>query len=119
MDAKFSLGGGDAGSEDGNNNNSVADTVKKVLFILGGGAAGNIGARFLGFNSTTGKTVGTLLGAALVAYFMFLNGGDEENAKEMLDEYNNASDTDRQAINEALDINGLGEALQGLQHDNT
>lgn len=120
MDAKFSMGGGGAdGSEDGNNNNSVADTVKKVLFVLGGGAAGNIGARFLGFDSTTGKTVGTLLGAALVAYFMFLNGGDEENAKEMLDEYNNASDTDRQAINEALDINGLAEALQGLQHDNT
>lgn len=119
MDAKFSMGGGGAdGSEDGNNNNSVADTVKKVLFVLGGGAAGNIGARFLGFDSTTGKTVGTLLGAALVAYFMFLNGGDEENAKEMLDEYNNASDTDRQAINEALDINGLAEALQGLQHDN-
>lgn len=119
MDAKFSLGGGADGSEDGNNNNSVADTVKKVLFILGGGALGNIGARFLGFDSTTGKTVGTLLGAALVAYFMFLNGGDEENAKEMLEEYNNASDTDRQAINEALDINGLAEALQDLQHDNT
>lgn len=119
MDAKFSMGGGGAdGSEDGNNNNSVADTVKKVLFVLGGGAVGNIGARFLGFDSTTGKTVGTLLGAALVAYFMFLNGGDEENAKEMLEEYNNASDTDRQAINEALDINGLAEALQGLQHDN-
>ena len=106
------LGGGDG--EEG----STMDTVKKVIAVLGGGVAGNVAARFLGFDSTTGKTVGTLLGAILVAYFMFLNGGDEQNAVEMLDEYNNASEQDKQVINEALDMPGLADALQKLYDEN-
>lgn len=98
----------------GDDDGTTMENVKKVLYVLAGGAAGNVGARFLGFNSTTGKTVGTLLGAVLVAYFMFLNGGDEEKATELLDEYNNADEADQQAINEALQLDGLGEALQEL-----
>lgn len=98
----------------GNGDGKTIDNVKKVLYILGGGAAGNIGARFLGFNRTTGKTVGTLLGAALVAYFMYLNGGDEEAATELLDTYNNASPIDQAAINEALDIPGYADSLKKM-----
>lgn len=113
IDASNAIGGVD-GNEDG----STVDTVKKVIAILGGGAAGNVAARFLGFDGTTGKTVSTLLGAALVAYFMFLNGGDENNAVEMLDEYNNASDLDKQVINETLMIDGLGDALQKIYDEN-
>lgn len=113
-----SKGGSNSGSNGGEEEGSTVDTVKKVIAVLGGGVAGNVIARFLGFNNTTGKTVGTLLGAALIAYFMFLNGGDEENAKEMLDEYNNATPQDKQIINEALDIPGLGEALQSLYDEN-
>lgn len=113
-----SFGGISGGANGGEAEGSTADTVKKVIAVLGGGVGGNVIARFLGFDSTTGKTVGTLLGAALIAYFMFLNGGDEENAKEMLDEYNNATPQDKQIINEALDIPGLGEALQSLYDEN-
>jgi len=98
----------------GNGDGATIDNVKKVLYVLGGGAAGNIGARFLGFDSTTGKTVGTLLGAALVAYFMYLNGGDEEAATELLDTYNNASPIDQAAINEALDIPGFADLLKKM-----
>lgn len=108
------FGGANGGEEEG----SVADTVMKVIAVLGGGVGGNVIARFLGFDSTTGKTVGTLLGAALAAYFMFLNGGDEKNAVEMLDEYNNASTQDKQIIEEALDFPGLGKALQSLYDEN-
>ena len=113
-----SKGGSNSGSNGGEEEGSTLDTVKKVIAVLGGGVAGNVIARFMGFDNTTGKTVGTLLGAALMAYFMFLNGGDEENAKEMLDEYNNATPKDKQIINEALDIPGLGEALQSLYDEN-
>lgn len=113
-----SKGGSNSGSNGGEEEGSTLDTVKKVIAVLGGGVAGNVAARFLGFDNTTGKTVGTLLGAALVAYFMFLNGGDEKNAVEMLDEYNNATPKDKQIINEALDIPGLGEALQSLYDEN-
>lgn len=112
------FGGSNGGSNGGEEEGSVAETVMKVIAVLGGGVGGNVIARFLGFNNTTGKTVGTLLGAALVAYFMFLNGGDEKNAVEMLDEYNNATPQDKQIINEALDIPGLGEALQSLYDEN-
>lgn len=112
------FGGSNGGSNGGEKEGSVADTVKNVIAVLGGGVAGNVAASFLGFNNTTGRTVGTLLGAALVAYFMFLNGGDEKNAVEMLDEYNNATPQDKQIINEALDIPGLGEALQSLYDEN-
>ena len=112
------FGGSKGGSNGGEEEGSTLDTVKKVIAVLGGGVAGNVAARFLGFDNTTGKTVGTLLGAALVAYFMFLNGGDEKNAVEMLDEYNNATPKDKQIINEALDIPGLGEALQSLYDEN-
>lgn len=112
------FGGSKGGSNGGEEEGSVAETVMKVIAVLGGGVGGNVIARFLGFNGTTGKTVGTLLGAALVAYFMFLNGGDEKNAVEMLDEYNNATPKDKQIINEALDIPGLGEALQSLYDEN-
>lgn len=112
------FGGSNGGANGGEDEGSVADTVMKVIAVLGGGVGGNVIARFLGFNNTTGKTVGTLLGAALVAYFMFLNGGDEKNAVEMLDEYNNATPQDKQIINEALDFPGLGEALQSLYDEN-
>lgn len=112
------FGGSNGGANGGGEEGSTADTVMKVIAVLGGGVGGNVIARFLGFNNTTGKTVGTLLGAALVAYFMFLNGGDEKNAVEMLDEYNNATPQDKQIINEALDIPGLGEALQSLYDEN-
>lgn len=112
------FGGSNGGSNGGEEEGSVAETVMKVIAVLGGGVGGNVIARFLGFNNTTGKTVGTLLGAALAAYFMFLNGGDEKNAVEMLDEYNNATPQDKQIINEALDIPGLGEALQSLYDEN-
>lgn len=112
------FGGSNGGANGGGEEGSTADTVMKVIAVLGGGVGGNVIARFLGFNNTTGKTVGTLLGAALVAYFMFLNGGDEKNAVEMLDEYNNATTQDKQIINEALDIPGLGEALQSLYDEN-
>lgn len=112
------FGGSNGGSNGGEEEGSVTETVMKVIAVLGGGVGGNVIARFLGFNNTTGKTVGTLLGAALVAYFMFLNGGDEKNAVEMLDEYNNATPQDKQIINEALDFPGLGEALQSLYDEN-
>lgn len=98
----------------GDDDGTTTENVKKVLYVLAGGAAGNIGARFLGFNSTTGKTVGTLLGAALVGYFMYLNGGDEKKAVELLDTYNNASEADQSAINEALQIDGYAELLQQM-----
>lgn len=113
-----SNGGSNGGANGGEEEGSVADTVMKVIAVLGGGVGGNVIARFLGFDSTTGKTVGTLLGAALVAYFMFLNGGDEKNAVEMLDEYNNASPQDKEVIRETLDFPGLGEALQSLYDEN-
>lgn len=112
------FGGSNGGSNGGEEEGSVAETVMKVIAVLGGGVGGNVIARFLGFDSTTGKTVGTLLGAALVAYFMFLNGGDEKNAVEMLDEYNNASPQDKEVIRETLDFPGLGEALQSLYDEN-
>ena len=112
------FGGSKGGSNGGEEEGSVDETVMKVIAVLGGGVGGNVIARFLGFNGTTGKTVGTLLGAVLVAYFMFLNGGDEKNAVEMLDEYNNATPHDKQIISEALDFPGLGEALQSLYDEN-
>jgi hypothetical protein len=93
-------------------------TLLKALAVLAGGAGGNIAARLLGFNGTAGKTVGTLAGALLVAYFMFLNGGDEDNAKEMLQEYSNASDEDRELINEALEIPEYAEALKKMYLEN-
>ena len=92
--------------------------MKKVIAILAGGVAGRIAAKFIGFDSTTGKNVGTLLGAVLVAYFMYLNGGDEDNAKEMLSEFNNASDTDQEAIKEALNIPGFAKQLQEVFNEN-
>lgn len=111
-----SNGGSNVDAEEGEG--STAETVMKVIAVLGGGVGGNVIARFLGFNGTTGKTVGTLLGAALVAYFMFLNGGDEKNAVEMLNEYNNASPLDKKVISETLDFPGLGEALKSLHDEN-
>lgn len=93
-------------------------TLLKALAVLAGGVGGNIAARLLGFNGTAGKTVGTLAGALLIAYFMFLNGGDEENAKEMLQEYSNASDEDRELINEALEIPEYADALQKMYLEN-
>lgn len=100
----------------GDGDGSTMATVGKVLAVLGGGAAGSFGAKFLGFDGAMGRTVGALLGATLVAYFMFLNGGDEQKATEMLDAYNTADEKDQEAINEALNIEGLAEALQQI-HD--
>ena len=97
----------------------IPKNVQIVIGLLAGGIGGRVGAKFLGFNSTTGKNVASLLGAVLVAYFMFLNNGDEENAKEMLAEYNNASSTDKKAIEEALDFEGLGEQLKQAYLENS
>lgn len=102
----------------GDGSGRITDNVKKVIAILGGGIAGRIVAKFIGFDSTTGKNVGTLLGAVLVAYFMYLNGGDEDNAKEMLSEFNNASDTDQEAIKEALNIPGFARELHNIFNEN-
>lgn len=102
----------------GDGSGRITDNVKKVIAILAGGVAGRIAAKFIGFDSTTGKNVGTLLGAVLVAYFMYLNGGDEDNAKEMLSEFNNASDTDQEAIKEALNIPGFAKQLQEVFNEN-
>lgn len=97
----------------------IPKNVQIVIGLLAGGIGGRVVAKFLGFNSTTGKNVASLLGAVLVAYFMFLNNGDEENAKEMLAEYNNASSTDKKAIEEALDFEGLGEQLKQAYLENS
>ena len=92
----------------------TAKTVAKAIAVIGGGIAGKYGAQLLGFDSTTGKTVGALVGSLLAAYFMFLNDGDEGKAKEMLKEYSSANETDQEAINEALKIDGLSEALHEM-----
>lgn len=97
----------------------IPKNAQIVIGLLAGGIGGRVVAKFLGFNSTTGKNVASLLGAVLVAYFMFLNNGDEENAKEMLAEYNNASSTDKKAIEEALDFEGLGEQLKQAYLENS
>lgn len=97
----------------------IPKNAQIVIGLLAGGIGGRVVAKFLGFNSTTGKNVASLLGAVLVAYFMFLNNGDEENAKEMLSEYNNASSTDKKAIEEALDFEGLGEQLKQAYLENS
>lgn len=97
----------------------IPKNVEIVIGLLAGGIGGRVVAKFLGFNSTTGKNVASLLGAVLAAYFMFLNNGDEENAKEMLAEYNNASSTDKKAIEEALDFEGLGEQLKQAYLENS
>lgn len=97
----------------------IPKNAQIVIGLLAGGIGGRVVAKFLGFNSTTGKNVASLLGAVLVAYFMFLNNGDEENAKEMLAEYNNASSTDKKAIEEALDFEGLGEQLKQAYIENS
>lgn len=103
----------------GDGDGRIPKNVKTVIGLLAGGIGGRCVAKFLGFDSTTGKTVGTLLGAVLVAYFMFLNNGDEENAKEMLTEYNNASSTDKEAIEEALNFKGLAAELEELYLENS
>ena len=97
----------------------IPKNAQIVIGLLAGGIGGRVVAKFFGFNSTTGKNVASLLGAVLVAYFMFLNNGDEENAKEMLAEYNNASSTDKKAIEEALDFEGLGEQLKQAYLENS
>lgn len=97
----------------------IPKNAQIVIGLLAGGIGGRVVAKFLGFNSTTGKNVASLLGAVLVAYFMFLNNGDEENAKEMLAEYNNASSTDKKAIEEALDFEGLSEQLKQAYLENS
>lgn len=97
----------------------IPKNAQIVIGLLAGGIGGRVVAKFLGFNSTTGKNVASLLGAVLVTYFMFLNNGDEENAKEMLAEYNNASSTDKKAIEEALDFEGLGEQLKQAYLENS
>lgn len=97
----------------------IPKNAQIVIGLLAGGIGGRVVAKFLGFNSTTGKNVASLLGAVLVAYLMFLNNGDEENAKEMLAEYNNASSTDKKAIEEALDFEGLGEQLKQAYLENS
>lgn len=102
----------------GNGDGRIPKNVKTVIGLLAGGIGGRCAAQFLGFDSTTGKTVGALLGAVLVAYFMFLNNGDEEKAKEMLAEYNNASSTEKEAIEEALNFKGLAAELNQLYHEN-
>ena len=103
----------------GDGDGRIPKNVKTVLGLLAGGIGGRVVAKFLGFNSTTGKNVGSLLGAVLVAYFMFLNNGDEENAKEMLAEYNNASSTEQEAIEEALNFKGLAAELEQLYLENS
>ena len=103
----------------GDGDGRIPKNVKTVIGLLAGGIGGRVIAKFIGFDSTTGKNVGSLLGAVLVAYFMFLNNGDEENAKEMLDEYNNASSTEQEAIEEALNFNGLGAALKEIYLENS
>ena len=103
----------------GDGDGRIPKNVKTVIGLLAGGIGGRVVAKFLGFDSTTGKNVGSLLGAVLVAYFMFLNNGDEENAKEMLAEYNNASSTEQEAIEEALNFNGLGAALKQIYLENS
>lgn len=103
----------------GDGDGRIPKNVKTVLALLGGGIGGRVVAKFLGFDSTTGKNVASLLGAILVAYFMFLNNGDEENAKEMLAEYNNASSTEQEAIEEALNFKGLASELEKLYLENS
>jgi hypothetical protein len=103
----------------GDGDGRIPKNVKTVIGLLAGGIGGRVVAKFLGFDSTTGKNVGSLLGAVLAAYFMFLNNGDEENAKEMLAEYNNASSTEQEAIEEALNFNGLGAALKEIYLENS
>lgn len=103
----------------GDGDGRIPKNVKTVIGLLAGGIGGRVVAKFIGFDSTTGKNVGSLLGAILVAYFMFLNNGDEENAKEMLAEYNNASSTEQEAIEEALNFNGLGAALKQMYIENS
>jgi hypothetical protein len=103
----------------GDGDGRIPKNVKTVLGLLAGGIGGRVVAKFLGFNSTTGKNVASLLGAVLVAYFMFLNNGDEENAKEMLSEYNNASSTEQEAIEEALNFKGLAAELEQLYLENS
>ena len=103
----------------GDGDGRIPKNVKTVLGLLAGGIGGRVVAKFLGFNSTTGKNVGSLLGAVLVAYFMFLNNGDEENAKDMLAEYNNASSTEQEAIEEALNFKGLASELEKLYLENS
>lgn len=103
----------------GDGDGRIPKNVKTVIGLLAGGIGGRCVAKFLGFDSTTGKNVGSLLGAVLVAYFMFLNNGDEENAKEMLAEYNNASSTEQEALEEALDFKGLAAGLEQMYLENS
>lgn len=102
----------------GDGDGTISNNVLTVIKILGGAAAGRIVAKFIGFDSTTGKNVGTLLGALLVAYFMFLNNGDEDNAKDMLAEFNNSSETDQKAIMEALNTKEFANMLTDLYNEN-
>lgn len=102
----------------GDGDGTISNNVLTVIKILGGAAAGRIVAKFIGFDSTTGKNVGTLLGALLVAYFMFLNNGDEANAKDMLAEFNNSSETDQKAIMEALNTKEFANMLTDLYNEN-
>lgn len=96
---------------------SSSDTLKKAIAVLGGTAAGYGAANLLGVESTAGKAVASLAVAALVSYFMFLNGGDEQKANQLLDEYQHADDADQRRINEVLQIDGLGQALQDLYNE--
>ncbi len=96
---------------------SSSDTLKKAIGVLGGAAAGYGAANLLGVESTSGKAVASLAGAALVSYFMFLNGGDEQKANQLLDEYQRADDADQRRINEVLQIDGFGQALKDLYNE--
>lgn len=96
---------------------SSSDTLKKAIAVLGGGAAGYGAANLFGVESTAGKAVASLAGAALLSYFMFLNGGDEQKANQLLDEYQHADDADQRRINEVLQIDGLGQALKDLYNE--
>lgn len=93
---------------------TTRDTVKKALFVLGGGAGGYGIAKLLGVESTAGKGVSALLGALLVAYFTFLSDGDEEKGQEVFEEYKNADAADIEAINEALNTDGLADMLRQM-----
>lgn len=96
---------------------SSSDTLKKAIAVLGGTAAGYGAANLFGVESTAGKAVASLAGAAIASYFMFLNGGDEQKANQLLDEYQHADDADQRRINEVLQIDGLGQALQDLYNE--
>lgn len=96
---------------------STADTVKKVITALGGGAAGYGIASMLGVDSTAGKAASALLGATLVSYFTYLCGGDETKGAQIFEEYKGATDADQRRINEVLQIDGLGQALQQLYNE--